>query len=144
MAIKNKGDMWAINLVIAVGLIAIFLFGFFVLISKTMPHDVGQVKAKIVEVQHSSQLISLFRIPANNLVLADFVSKSQSSNSIGCSDIENSLRFVYGDSINYLISVDGKKFCSKGAVKTPGALKSGFVLPAYDGSVHNISVEVSK
>lgn len=167
--IKNNGDMWALNSLVAVGLIAIFLFGFFMVATAVLPGDVAEIRAEVAESSYSSQVLSLFRVPVRGLVVADFVSfgskspsftllkspivrevvevfvpvGSDSLSSVNCSDLEDSLRFVYGKDVGYHVSVDEAVFCSKGAVKK-NPIVAEFVLPAYDGSVYNISVEVFK
>lgn len=134
-----KGDMWALNALVAVGLIAVFLFGFFMVASAVLPGDIAEIKASVAGSSHSSQLINIFRVPVKGMNIADIVSGSD----VKCSDLADALRFVYGSGVSYTFSVDKAVLCLGGSLKK-SVLKREFVLPSYDGSVHNVSVEVSK
>jgi hypothetical protein len=134
--LQIKADMWALNAIVAVALIAIFIFGFFMIASRVLPKDVADVKAVLADVKYSSQVLGVFGIPVGGFVVADFV-----SGAVGCSDIGNALRFVYGSGAGYVVKVDGSVSCS---AQGPGASfqKNEFILPSYGGGVHSVSVEV--
>lgn len=142
MAIRTKGDMWALNALVAVGLIAVFLFGFFMVASVVLPGDIAEIKASVVGSSYGSQLLNIFRVPVRGMNIADIVSGSSVSG-VSCPDVSDALRFVYGPDMSYSLTVDQAVLCSGGSLKK-SVLKSEFVLPSYDGSVHNVSVEVSK
>lgn len=167
--ISIKGDMWALNALVSAGLIAIFLLGFFITATLVLPGDVAEIKASVVGSSYGSQLLSLFRVPVRGIVIADFISfgsklpgspfldfsivrdvvnafvplDSKHLDSVHCSDIEDSLRFVYGNDAGYRLAVDGQILCSKGAVKE-NPVVAEFVLPSYAGEVYNISIGVFK
>jgi len=135
--LRNNGDMWALNSVIAVGLIAIFLIGFFMVASLVLPKDVGKIKASVADADSGSQLISLFRVPVRNMVVADIV-----RGSVSCSEFENVLDKVHTYSA-YSLKINGKTSCSKGLIKD-NVLKVDFALPLYDDRIADVSLEVSK
>ncbi len=134
-----KGDIWALNALVAVGLIAVFLFGFFMVASAVLPGDIAEIKAGVADSSYGSQLLNIFRIPVRSMNVADIVSGSD----VKCSDLADALRFVYGSGVSYAFTVDKAVLCSGGSLKK-SVLKNEFVLPSYDGRVHNVSIEVSK
>lgn len=139
----NKADIWALNALVAVGLIAVLLFGFFITASAVLPSDVAEIKTSISESSRGAQLLNIFRIPVRGMVLADIVSGGSAVSRVNCPDLTDALRFVYGTEAQYSLRVDDTMFCSAGSLQK-SVLKTEFVLPSYDGKVHNVSIEVSR
>ncbi len=138
---NNKAALWGLNFLVAVGLIAILLLGFYALISSLGPGDVNKVKAIVSEIGTDSQLINFFRIPVRGKIIADLPGEL-GAGEMTCADLSVALRSFYGPNVNYVFSVNDKKKCSQGSLKKK-PLKIGLPLPTYEGFAKNITLEVS-
>jgi hypothetical protein len=142
--LKNNAGLWSLNFLVAVGLISIILFGFFVLMSVLRPADIADVKASVAEINTGSQLINFFRIPVNNQLIADLTCEHCDARFTypDCSDLRKALIDFYGKDVNCKLTVDEVKKCSRGDLgKKP--IKLDLVLPDYDGKLHNLTLEVN-
>jgi hypothetical protein len=142
--LNKKAGMWAFNFLLAVGLIAVFLFGLFMLMAMIAPKDVASVKATVAEINTGSQLINFFRIPVNNQLIADLTCEHCDSriDFPDCSDLRKVLIDFYGKDVNCKLTVDNVKKCSKGDLDEE-SIKLDLVLPDYRGKLHNITLEVN-
>lgn len=140
---NKKAGMWAFNVLIAVGLIAIFLFGLFMLMAMIAPKDVASVKATVAEINTGSQLMNFFRIPVNDQLIADLTCEDcdPKIDFPGCDDLRKALIDFYGKDVSCKLTVDKIKKCSRGDLgKKP--IKLDLILPDYKGKLHNITLEV--
>lgn len=144
---NKKAAMWAFNFLASVGIIAITLFGFFLLMNYLGPGDITGVRASVVDARTGSQLINLFRIPVKEKVAADIVNDIWSVQAIGhepylvdCNDFGRALTDFYGRDVNYSLSLDEHRICTRGDINKPVLLK--LVLPSYT-KVINVSLEVA-
>ncbi|MBN1644740.1 hypothetical protein JW851_01700 [Candidatus Woesearchaeota archaeon] len=131
---KIKGAMWGMNFLVAAGFIALFFFGFFMLMNYLGPGDINKVRATVSEIQSGSQLLNFFRVPVNAHVLADLP--------VDCSDLEHVLDSFYDKQIGYSFVVNNKEECSRGDLKE-SSVKLKLFLPGYKDNVNNVVLEVS-
>lgn len=123
--------MWAFNFLAAVGIIALILVGFFVLMSLISPKDVADVKATAAEINTGAGLINIFRI------------KGILDSPVNCTKLKEELTAFYGEDMSYVLTVDDDAKCSKGKLKKP-IKKLEIILPDYEAGIYNIVLEVSQ
>lgn len=131
---NKKADMWAFNFLAAVGIISIVFFGFFLLMYMVAPGDISKVKAAVDELHTGSQLINFFRANINDdLLVADMPND--------CSKLERVFDSFYEKKVDYKVAVNGVARCVRGE-PDDSAVTLDVVLPDYQGSVYNVTVEV--
>ncbi|MBD3361314.1 hypothetical protein GF358_00825 [Candidatus Woesearchaeota archaeon] len=127
---NKKAGMWALNFLVSVGLIAIILFGFFMLMSSLRPSDVSEVKTTVTGINKGSSLITFFR-------MSDVLDSP-----VECNELSDSLIDFYGKDVDYILKINGAHKCSKGD-QDKNSVTIDFIMPDYRGNVYNITLEVS-
>lgn len=125
----KKAGMWALNFLAAIGLIAIFLFGFFMLMYVLSPSDISEVKAAVAEVTTGSRLINFFRI-------SDILDSP-----VDCTGLKTIIDSFYTKKPNYVFKINDVEQCSRGELSDKTTAVD-LILPDYNGIVYNVILEV--
>lgn len=116
----------AFTLLVAVGIIALFIGGF--LLAFSSPSEALRVKAEINGLKTTGQLrqiISMIGDDINN-----------------CAKSEKLVHDVYGQSATFVLFLDNKKVCGN-EIDLPDAVLET-VLPQYQGNIFSVRLEVKK
>ena len=134
---SNKAEaMWAFNILASIGIIATLFLGFYLMVGTQSIKEAQKVKADIEQLDSSSQLLTILRVPVGEKTIADELAKGSTAEFI------KKLKIVFGGDVKYRIYLDDldNPIIDKNPSKITAKLKTS--IPTYEGKTKKLLVEV--
>lgn len=128
---KKAVGIWALNLLVSIGLIALLIYGFYAYYGLRGSSVESKISATTKGLEQSTDLVSLLRTPVSTgKNIADLI--AQGEDDAAALKIKQTIETVFGASAKYQLSVDDKPIAQSANAPNAASAQEA-AIPTYTG-----------